>query len=720
MPNTAPGTERLAGGVKEDAAPAAKARPAARWRRWAGVGVFLLVIVVLFDAYLHLSKTYQENSDEANILLMANDMLHGNVLLHSWSVSDVPFITTELPQIALLVWMFGLHLNTAHIAAAVTYTLVVAVAMLLAKGKARGGAAVARMALALGIMLAPQPGVGIFVVIFSVGHIGTALPVMLTWLVIDRLGRKWWVPLIVAVLLGWAWTADPLVLVVAVLPLLVVCLTRVVSALAVGARRDGMRGLRAAALDRWFEVWLAAAAGIGYLITWGAGQFIAAHAGYTQQGVPYEFNWPQLFMQSRIVVHGLLEMFGAYFVPWVDTYIQWPLAQPAMSGLDEAIALTHLVGVIFAVWGACAIARRFFFRDADIVSQLLLAGIVANIAAYVPSTLAHHTALNVREIAPVLPFAAVLAGRMIGDRLVRGPVWAIRLPGFLRLPAIGTRRGPGRTGRIVQPALAGGLESLADGAPADGTAADGTAPLANGVSGPPDGEDKSLGRRRRPPGSPRRTLRLRLVAIPLVALFGWYSYGLFQQADTPAAPEPLTNVVAFLEANHLTYGLSGYWDASVITVETGGAVTIRAVTPACLQPYPWESRSDWYDPTQHVANFVLLSDVAGYFTKFAAAGSALYVLNVMSYQPPYNKLPVPQSYVSPLYKGYRWPANLYLDVTTYPTVPGSKTPPPPLWKYSARVYPFNLLTALPELKQTMNSPPHWLLTYLNGQPPTAC
>ena len=230
MPNPAAGAERLAGGVEEGAAPAGPARPSARAWRWAGAAVFLLVIVVVFDAYLHLSKTYPENSDEANILLMANDMLHGNIFLHGWSVSDVPFISTELPQIALLVWMFGLHLNTAHIAAAVTYTLVVAVGMLLAKGHAHGWAAIARMALALAIMLAPQPGIGVFVAIFSVGHIGTALPVMLTWLVLDRLGRRWFVPLIVAVMLAWALMADPLVLVVAIYPMLAVCLVRLVSA----------------------------------------------------------------------------------------------------------------------------------------------------------------------------------------------------------------------------------------------------------------------------------------------------------------------------------------------------------------------------------------------------------------------------------------------------------------------------------------------------------
>ena len=121
------------------------------------------------------------------------------------------------------------------------------VGMLLAKGHAHGWAAVARMALVLAIMLAPQPGVGVFVAIFSVGHIGTAVPVMLTWLVIDRLWppgrttvadlrRRWYVPVLVALLLGWALMADPLVLVIAVLPLLVVCLVRLLSSAVGGAR----------------------------------------------------------------------------------------------------------------------------------------------------------------------------------------------------------------------------------------------------------------------------------------------------------------------------------------------------------------------------------------------------------------------------------------------------------------------------------------------------
>ena len=648
MPNTAPGAERVAGGVEDDAAPATQAHPATRTWRWAAVAVFLLVVVVLFDAYLHLSKTYPENSDEANILLMADDMLHGNVTLSGWNVSDVPFITTELPQIAVLVAIFGLNLNTAHIAAAMTYTLVVAVGMLLAKGRARGPAAVARMALALAIMLAPQPGVGIFVVIFSVGHIGTAVPVMLTWLVIDRLWppgrttladlrRRWYVPVIVAVLLGWALMADPLVLVIAVLPLLAICLVRLVSGTVGGALRGGgLRGMRQGLAERVFEVSLAVAAGIGYVIVVIGRAILSGAGGYRQQPVPYAVDATRTwFWHAQVVVHGLLEMFGAYFVsgnpkdPDAQKWLIYP-----MSHADQFIAATRLITVVLAVWGACAIARRMFFRDADFVSQLLLAGIVANIAAYIPSTLADHTALNTREIAPVLPFAAVLAGRMLGDRLLSGPLANVRLP------------------RLARPGEAG------------------TARTATGGSG--------------------YTLRVRLLAVPLVALFGWYSFALYHQADKPAAPNPLAPIAVFLEAHHLHYGLGGYWESSVLTVETGGDVTVRAVTPACMQPYQWESKASWYDPSKHDANFLLLSQKPGYFTQFAVNGVALQLLNNW-YGPPAYPAGWPHHYN---YGGYYWAH--------------AATPPHELVKiyyYVAREYPGNLLTQLPRIAKRMNNPP---------------
>src|SRR5215472_7819809 len=99
--------------------------PASARGRLLGSALLALAVAVLFVAYLRVSRTYPENSDESNTLLMAWDMLHGNVLLHGWYLSDVSFYTTELPQYALLERLIGLHADTAHIAAAMTYTLVV-------------------------------------------------------------------------------------------------------------------------------------------------------------------------------------------------------------------------------------------------------------------------------------------------------------------------------------------------------------------------------------------------------------------------------------------------------------------------------------------------------------------------------------------------------------------------------------------------------------------
>lgn len=616
MPNTAPGTTHVTGGVPDGAVPVPAARARVAARRLAGTAGFLLLLVALFYAYLRLSQTYPENSDEANILLMADDMLHGNLFLSGWHVSDVPFITTELPEMAMLVNLFGLRLETAHIAAALTYTLVVAVAMLLARGRSRGKKALVRMAVALGIMLAPQPGVGIFVADFSVGHIGTALPVMLTWLVIDWAVKpgasarsRWWLPVAVAVMLAWAETTDPLVLVIAILPMALVCLARVIT----GFREAGGAGperLRAVARARWTELSLAAAAGIGYLIALVAGLLLRQSGGYVQQPVPYNLDSPgKWFMQARIVVHGLLEIFGAYFVPGQQE-AQAGVPPPGM--LDQLLAYAHLAGVILAVWGAFAIARRFFRADADFVSQLLLTGIVANIVAYIPSALADHSALNTREIAPVLPFAAVLAARMLGERLLRAPLAGPRL-----------RIGAGR--------------------------------------------------------------HVGALTATLAALMAVYAAGLGRQASTPPAAEPYASLVSYLKTHHLTYGVGGYWQSSVITVESGGAVQIRAVSPACLQPYQWESKTEWYDPSRHRADFLLLDNVPGFFSQFSPSPAALILLN-------------------------QWLGTAkHEDAGSHKMVKGF-----PLYQYEARVYDGNLLAELPRLNATLPNPPASLVRQLRA------
>lgn len=68
---------------------------------------------------------------------------------------------------------------------------------------------------------------------------------------------------------------------------------------------------------------------------------------------------------------------------------------------------------------------------------------------------------------------------------------------------------------------------------------------------------------------------------------------------TPPAPAPDAQLATFLARNHLTYGVSAYWQASTTTVDSGGAVRVRAVDldEDPPTPYLWEAETAWYDPT---------------------------------------------------------------------------------------------------------------------------
>ena len=329
---------------------------------------------------------------------MSWDMLHGNVLLHGWYLSDVSFYPTELPQYALLEGLIGLHADTAHVAAAMTYTLAVLFAVLLARGprdsrsRAAGRAGWVPMALTGGLMIAPQLGVGVFVLLLSVGHIGTAVPLMLTWLVIDCVGpggtppqtppslgdpppdplgppdpladppaRAWFVPVVVGMLLTWVLVADPLVLVVGIVPLVAVCAVRV--ARAVWAARPGDRG--SALQARWFEVSLAAAAILAYGLAAVVNGLLRAGGGFVLHPLGYQLapvhTWAK---HAWVTGEGLLALYGA---------------KPQGPVAETAFALLHLAGVALVAWAMWRVARRFFGWP-DLISQVLLVAIVLNVA----------------------------------------------------------------------------------------------------------------------------------------------------------------------------------------------------------------------------------------------------------------------------------------------------------------------------------------------------
>ena len=56
-----------------------------------------------------------------------------------------------------------------------------------------------------------------------------------------------------------------------------------------------------------------------------------------------------------------------------------------------------------------------------------------------------------------------------------------------------------------------------------------------------------------------------------------YLGGLAHEVVQPAAPPDNSQIASWLEAHHLRYGLGGYWESSIVTVETGSQVKVRAL-----------------------------------------------------------------------------------------------------------------------------------------------
>jgi hypothetical protein len=97
-------------------------------------------------------------------------------------------------------------------------------------------------------------------------------------------------------------------------------------------------------------------------------------------------------------------------------------------------------------------------------------------------------------------------------------------------------------------------------------------------------------------------------------------------ATLPPVTAPAVPLATWLEAHGLTYGIAGYWDASAVTLQSGGKVQVRAVVsttgqalstaqaaappghlwgPGKIHPFYWETKADWYHASAHDATFVI-------------------------------------------------------------------------------------------------------------------
>lgn len=384
----------------------------ARWSRrhpritWATATV--AVGLMLFWCYLRQAQTYQLNADPAGQALQAWDMLHGNLLLSGWWLGDVSFYTIELPLNMIIEAIIGLRPVEIHILAALIYTAVVLLSALLAKGSARGREGVVRALLGGGILLAPSLVLGTRVLMQGPDHLGTAVPILLALLVLDRARERWWVPVAVGVLLTLAQVSDVLATFAGAAAVAVACGVRVCSAI---IRRQ--RPLKSQGYDLSLVVAAVISIGLAHLVLSG----IHAAGGFYMPPPKNGMGFAPLSAlpaHARDTVYNLLILFGANF-----------FGQQTAVGV--VLALIHLAGVALALCGLLIGLFGFFGRAADRVTQVLVASVVIILVAgafgnYMSKVVGAH------EIITVLPFSAILAGRLLGGRLVKARLAPLLTP----------------------------------------------------------------------------------------------------------------------------------------------------------------------------------------------------------------------------------------------------------------------------------------------------
>jgi hypothetical protein len=390
------------------------------------LGGYLAAGFLLFLCYLRISETAAVTSDGGLSALQAWDMLHGNWLLRGWALGDVTYYTTELPEYVLVEIFRGLGSADVHVSGALTYTLLVVLAGLLAKGEKTGKEGLIRVLIASGIMITPQSGPGVGILLQEPDHIGTGVPLLLTFLLLDRAPRRWWVPAAVGLMLVWAQIGDPTVETMAVLPIVVVCGTLAYRDIV--QRREPLR-------THWFNLAMVTSAVVSAGLATAAVKIISHLGGYSVAPLTAKLapsaSWPA---NVTMVADGVLRLFGAGF-------------NAVPLGFVTLLSVVHLVGVALAVWALCRVIRRFFTFD-DLIAQILTVGVVVQLIAYGISTLPYAN-YQYHEIAAALPFGAALAGRVLADRLTRArllPALTVVACGYLvalgygmRLPQVTTQ-----------------------------------------------------------------------------------------------------------------------------------------------------------------------------------------------------------------------------------------------------------------------------------------
>lgn len=354
------------------------------------------------------AKVYPVSSDDATGLLEASSVLAGNPLLRGWTVSNVSFVTTDLPFYVAGVAARGLDPSLLRDVPSAVYVAAVVVAAILAASRSlSAGLAALTIVVLLGL---PAGGLAEFMT-KGYTRVGTSIGFFTGLIALSGpAGRK--VTLarlaVYALVTGLTLLSDTFLLVMAVAPVLFVCL--------MGLVRRGTYGNLG--LCR-----IAVATGLAVLIAQGGTRLIRALGGFETEPLPLReyLSSPNLIRTLGANARALAEHLPSFYrcdIPYREGPLGWLIWTGCLIG-------PFLLG--YALWEARPFGRRTDRRDFVVDILAMSMGLV--LAAFLASANEKDRG-TLRYMVPFVLAGAVLAARVIAAnprdrRLVGGMLGAL-------------------------------------------------------------------------------------------------------------------------------------------------------------------------------------------------------------------------------------------------------------------------------------------------------
>jgi hypothetical protein len=462
------------------------------------------------------------NSDSSTVVLEGYAMLHGNPLLHSWSLSLDSFWTIDAPFYALGDLLIGMRPILVNFIPALLGLLVIVFGACIARDGVRGRAALIAASAVAVLLLLPSHALAYFL-LQGPWHIGTAL-----WCILAFWGLR-------SGSFGWGW--------VAAVVLLAAGLLGDIQMLALGVLPILTSGIVAMARTRsWrsgFAPISAALAGIGVAegvreVALRIGTFTFDESHHTAKAAQVADNLGHLLRWGEA-------MLGIDEGPFGGVHVPFPLE---LAHLVAALCILSCVVVAgFGLLRGAALGKnRDESREAAAwrLDDLLALGVVGDLAVFEVLTLSNNV-LYARYLTAGLIFSVILAARILG-----------------RASA-----------------------SLPKGLPSRAAAA---------------------------------------TAIVVAALF---SVEVALELNAPTPVQPVSALDKFLLAHNLRSGIGDYWAASVVSVQSKGAIQIHPVVAnlrKIIVPDGRQATSAWYE-NQHFQFLVYENDPYGRVDAVTVAGT---------------------------------------------------------------------------------------------------